>query len=81
MYKAAAEFKCSGCLKVYAPILFKAHIQTCSKLILTSDRQVDDRIIIKAVEKTGEDLRFYCSGYGLEWNVTKNICGLKSLIE
>lgn len=81
MYKSAAEYKCSGCLRCFAPVLFKAHIQTCGKLVSSSDRQVDDRIFIKAVEKTQNKIRFYCSGYGLEWNVNKDLAGFKDLIE
>ena len=81
MYKSAAEYKCSGCLRTFAPVLFKAHIQTCSKLVSITDRQVDDRLFIKAVEKTENSLRFYCSGYGLEWNVTKGISEFKEMVE
>jgi hypothetical protein len=82
MYKSAAEYKCSGCLRSFAPPLFKAHIHTCSKLVSTSDRQVDDRIFIKAVELLGpSSLRFYCSGYGLEWTATKDLSGLQTLVE
>ena len=82
MYKSAAEYKCSGCLRSFVPPLFKAHIHTCSKLVSTSDRQVDDRIYIKAVERLGQaSLRFYCSGYGLEWTATKDLAALQTLVE
>lgn len=82
MYKSAAEYKCCGCLRSFVPPLFKAHIHTCSKLVSTSDRQVDDRIFIKAVERPGRaSLRFYCSGYGLEWSATKELTGLHTLVE
>ena len=82
MYKSAAEYKCCGCLRSFVPPLFKAHIHTCSKLVSTSDRQVDDRIFIKAVERLGQaSLRFYCSGYGLEWTATKDLTGLQTLVE
>jgi signal transduction histidine kinase len=43
---------------------------------------VDDRIFIKAVERLGQaSLRFYCSGYGLEWTATKELTGLQTLVE
>ena len=35
LYKAASEIKCSGCGKLFSPVIFKGHYLKCAKIVET----------------------------------------------
>lgn len=52
-YKQTHEVKCKGCMQVFKPVIFKAHLQNCPKLLENEFAEIaavsdSDQIFIKA---------------------------------
>jgi hypothetical protein len=71
LYKAASEYKCSGCARNFAPVMFKAHVKNCSKLLSAGNVSINDSLLIRAVEyiADSQEIRLVCTGFGSQWGI------------